>query len=180
MLKLCLSSLSVVAALTLAGCSTTANKSTDVSVGIRSSLDQAGLKDVSISDDRDKGVITLAGHVPSDFDKSQAESIARTAAGSQVVANQIAVLPPGAEAAAKQMGSDLDSGIESNLDAALINDRLHRHVQYAVKNRVVTLTGEVGSQADRDRAEGVASRVPNVQQVVNELQIKKQKATSSS
>jgi osmotically-inducible protein OsmY len=42
------------------------------------------------------------------------------------------------------------------------------------------LTGEVDSQADRDRAEGIASRVPNVQQVVNELQIKKQKATSSN
>lgn len=48
-----------------------------------------------------------------------------------------------------------------------------------VKNQVVTLTGEVDSQMKRARAEKVASSVVNVQQVVNELQVKGQKATSS-
>ena len=43
------------------------------------------------------------------------------------------------------MNSDLDKGIESNLDAALIRDNLHDDVKYAVKNNVVTLTGEVDS-----------------------------------
>ena len=50
--------------------------------------------------DRDKGVVTLGGHVATDSGKSQAESIARSIAGSQVVANQIAVLP-GVESDAK-------------------------------------------------------------------------------
>jgi osmotically-inducible protein OsmY len=55
-----------------------------------------------------------------------------------------------------------------------------RHsVKYSVKNRVVTLTGDVNSEADRSRAAQIASSVPNVQQVVNELQVKEQKATSS-
>jgi osmotically-inducible protein OsmY len=76
----------------LAGCSGTA-KSPDVSDGIRRSLDQAGLKDVSVSQDRDKGVVTLDGHVPSDGDKSQPESIAKSMAGAQVVSNQIGVIP---------------------------------------------------------------------------------------
>jgi osmotically-inducible protein OsmY len=31
---------------------------------------------VSVSQDRDKGVVTLGGHVAADGDKSQAESIA--------------------------------------------------------------------------------------------------------
>jgi len=44
-------------------------------------------------------------------------------------------------------------------------------------NHVVTLTGEVDAQATRTLAEKIASSVPNVQQVVNELQIKTQKAT---
>jgi osmotically-inducible protein OsmY len=44
---------------------------------------------------------------------------------------------------------------------------------------VVTLTGEVNSQAKRDHAEKVATSVPNVKQVVNDLQIKNQKARSS-
>ena len=96
------------------------------------------------------------------------------------MANQIAVLPAGAEHQAKEVSSDLDKGIESNLDAALINERLHESVKYAVKDHVVTLSGEVDSREKRARAEQVASGVPNVQQVVNELQVKGQKATSSN
>ncbi len=178
-LKACLSLLAVVVVGTLVGCSTTSTKTADVAGSIRTSLDQAGYKDVSVSQDRDKGVVTLGGHVASDVDKSQAESIARSLAGPQVVSNQIAVLPPGAESDAKTVNSALDQGIESNLDAALIQDKLHDGVKFAVKNHVVTLSGEVDSQSKRTQVEEVASRVPNVQQVVNELQVKRQKATSS-
>jgi osmotically-inducible protein OsmY len=162
----------------LAGCSGI-RKSPDVSDSIRKSLDQAGLHDVSVSQDRDKGVVTLGGHVPSDGDKSQAESIAKSITGGQVVSNQIGVIPPAAESEAKTVNSDLDKGIENNLDAALIQQSLNKGVKYDVKNGVVTLTGEVNSQARRAQVEKVASTVPNVQQVVNELQVKNQKATSS-
>jgi hyperosmotically inducible protein len=180
MLKPCSIALAIVLVGTLAGCSTATTKAPDVSDSIRSSLDQAGLKDVSINQDRDKGVVTLGGHVTADGDKSQAESIARSVAGTQVVANQIAVVPVGIEHDAKKVNTDLDKGIESNLDAALIENKLHESVSYAVKNHVVTLTGDVDSQSKRSRAEVVASAVPNVDQVVNELQVKKQKATSSN
>jgi hyperosmotically inducible protein len=78
------------------------------------------------------------------------------------------------------MNSDLDKGIESNLHAALIQQNLDSSVKYSVKNNVVTLTGDVDSQSRRGLAQEVASRVPNVQQVVNELQVKAQKATSSN
>jgi hyperosmotically inducible protein len=162
----------------LAGCSGTA-ASPDVSSSIRTSLDQSHLKDVSVSQDRDKGVVTLGGHVASDGDKSEAESLAKSLAGNQVVADQIAVVPPGLEKEAKAVNSDLDDGIEKNLDAALIEDRLHENVKYEVKAGVVTLTGEVNSENKRARAEKVAARVPNVQQVVNDLQVKNQKASSS-
>jgi osmotically-inducible protein OsmY len=179
-LKPCLSLLAVVLAGTLIGCSTTSTKSVDVSDQIRTSLDRAGFKDVSSSQDRDKGVVTLGGHVVAEGDKSQAEAIARSIAGAQVVSNQIAVIPPGSERDAVKVNSDLDRGIESNLDAALIKDKLHQSVKYAVKNHVVTLTGEVDSQLKRARAEEVAQAVLNVHQVVNELQVKEQKASSSN
>ena len=172
--------LAVLVAGTLAGCSATATRSPVVSDNIRKSLDAAGLKDVSVSQDRDKGVVTLSGHVETGSDKSQAESIARSVAGNQVVANQIAILPRGLESDAKRINSDLDKGIEKNLDAALVQNRLQKGVKYDVKNGVVTLNGEVASQADRARTQSVASTVPNVQQVVNELQVKNQKATSSN
>lgn len=178
-LKSCLFSLTLVVSCTLVGCSASSTKAADVSDSIRASLDKAGYKDVSVSQNRDKGVVTLGGHVASDTDKSQAEAVAKTIAGSQVVSNEIAVLPLGAESDAKKMNSDLDKGIESNLNAALIKNKLHESVHYAVKNHVVTLTGEVDSQMKRARAEKVASAVGNVQQVVNELEVKGQKATSS-
>ncbi len=57
-----------------------ARQSPDVSDSIRQSLDQAGLKDVSVSQDRDKGIVSLDGHVAADADKSQAETIAKSIA----------------------------------------------------------------------------------------------------
>ena len=77
------------------------------------------------------------------------------------------------------MNSDLDKGIEKNLDAALIQNKMHDNVKYEVKSGVVTLTGEVNSQYKRDACRAVATRVPNVKQVVNDLQVKNQKASSS-
>src|SRR5512140_1971979 len=115
-LKLCLSLLALLVVVSLVGCSG-ARQSPDVADGIRKSLDQAGLKDVSVSQDRDKGVVTLGGHVAADAAKSQAESIARSIAAGQFVANEIAVLPVGLESDAKTVNSDLDKAIEKNLDA---------------------------------------------------------------
>jgi osmotically-inducible protein OsmY len=123
--------------------------------------------------------VTLGGQVASENDKSQAESLAKSLAGAQVVADQIAVIPVGAEKEAKAVNSDLDQGIEKNLDAALIQNKLHKSVKYEVKNGVVTLTGEVNSENKRAFAEKVATGVPNVAQVVNNLQVKNQKASSS-
>ena len=177
--SVCLASLALLVVGILVGCSQTPTKSPDVSDAIRKSLDQAGFKDVSVAQDREKGVVTLAGHVAAEGDKSQAESIAKSIAGGQVVANQIAMVLTGAESQSKTVNADLDSGIEKNLDAALIQNKLHKSVKYAVKNAVVTLTGEVNTQAQRAMAEKVVSQVPNVKQVVNELQVKNQKATSS-
>ena len=171
--------LALIAVWAMAGCAAGTQKSPDVSDSIRSALDSAGLKSVSVSQDRDKGIVTLGGQVASDGDKAQAESLATSLAGTQVVANQIAVVPVGLEAEAKVVNADLDKGIEMNLDAALVQNRMHDIVQYAVKSRVVTLTGNVNSQQQRDDAEMVAKGVPNVQQVVNNLQIKNQKARSS-
>jgi hyperosmotically inducible periplasmic protein len=163
----------------LAGCSSTSAKSPDVSGSIRKSLDEAGFKGVSVSQDRDKGIVTLSGQVASENAKLDAESLAKSLAGAQVVADQIAVIPVGGEKDAKTVNSDLDKGIEENLDAALIQNKMHDNVKYEVKSGVVTLSGEVNSQDKRTRAERVASGVPNVQQVVNELQVKDQKASSS-
>ena len=162
----------------LVGCSN-APKQPDVSDNVRRALDQGGFKDVSESQDRDRGVITLKGHVPTDSDKAQAESFAKSAAGGQVVANEIQVLPPGSESDAKKVDSDVDKGIANNLDAALIQQKAKDDVKYDVKNSVVTLTGSVNSVAKRSQVEHIAAGIPNVRQVVNELEIRNPKATSN-
>jgi hypothetical protein len=65
---------------TFGGCSSTVPKSPDVADSIRRSLDQSNLKDVSVSQDRDKGVVTSGGHVANDSDNVQVESIAKSMA----------------------------------------------------------------------------------------------------
>ena len=178
--KACLSLLAVAAIGTLVGCSTRSPRAADVSGSLNTALDQAGLKNVSVTEDRDKGVVTLGGHVAADAEKLQAQSIATSMAAAQVVSNQIEVIPAGAAHDAKKIDSDLDKGIEGNLDAALIQGGLHKNINYVVKNQVVTMTGEVDSQSKRVQAQELAAAVPNVQQVVNELQVKEQKAPSSN
>jgi hyperosmotically inducible periplasmic protein len=164
----------------LASCSDNNAKSPDVSDNIRKGLDQAGLKDVSVSQDRDKGVVSLGGTAASEGDKAQAESIARNYAGSQVLSDQIAVRPPGDESISKKVDSDLDKGIDKNLEAVLVRRKLDSDVKYDVKNGVVTLNGKVRSQSERAAVERLAGGVPNVKQVVNELEVKGQKATASN
>ncbi len=171
--------LAMIAIGTVSGCSSAPTKSADVEAPIRHALDQAGLKDVSVSQDRDKGVVTLTGTTTSDVDKSQAESIATSIGTGQVISDQIAVRPPGGESLAKKVDSDLDGGIEKNFDAVLIQHKLDSDVKYAVKNGVITLTGKVNSQSRRDSVEHLAAGVPNVKQVVNELEVKDQKASST-
>jgi hyperosmotically inducible periplasmic protein len=166
-----------IAALALVGsfsaCSDTRSKSPEVTGSIRQSLDQAGLRDVSVSQDREKGVVTLTGNVKSDAEKSQAEMIASSNAPTQVVSNQIAVRPPGEESRSKKVESD------TNVDAELVKLRLQHDVKYDVNKGVVTLKGTVNSTAKRATVEKATKNVPNVQQVVNEIEVKHTKATSS-
>jgi osmotically-inducible protein OsmY len=154
-------------------------KAPDVTDNVRHGLDSAGLSDVHVTQDRDKNVVTLTGSVPTDDDKGRAESIAKSQAGSAVVANEIGVRPQNDEGTAKKVDSELDSGIDKNLEAMLVEHKMNRAVRYDVNNGVVTLKGNVTSQGQRSNVEKLAQEVPNVKQVVNELEVKNQKATST-
>ena len=161
-----------------AACSTTPAKSPDITANLRSDLERRGLKDVSVAQDRDTGVVTLSGKVPSEDEKSAAASLAQTAAPGQVVANQIMVTPPGMAHDATAIHDAIDDGIESNLKAMMIRIGSPADVKYSVTSAVVTLTGTVNSQQFRNELEKEAANVANVKQVVNELQVQDQKATT--
>jgi len=162
----------------LVGCSSTP-KAPDVAANIRQSIDRAGIKNVSVDQDQTKGVITLNGRVPVIADKSRADQIAQSLAQGQVVANQIEVAPQGMESVTRTVDEKLDKAIGSNLDAALIQNGWDKAIRHSEKNGVVTLTGDVNSQQLRGDIERMAAAIPNVQQVVNTLQIKDQRASSS-
>lgn len=166
-------------ALLSVGCGERATPSPDVSDSLRSSLDAANLKQVTVNQDRDKGVVTVGGSVTTEMEKMQAESLAKSAAPNDVIANQITVLPMGMESQARSIESDLDAGIEHNLDAALTTTPFKDSVSRSVEAGVVTLTGDVRSQAERSQVETIAAAVPNVRQVVNKLEVSAQRATTN-
>ncbi len=119
-----------------------------------------------------KNTITLGGTLHSDDAKTRAANIAQASAGPRVVANEISVEPVGNEGAARKMESTLDDGIENNFKAVLISKGLDKqHIRYNAKNGVLTLEGSVKSSTERQQAQELAKNTPNVEQVVNEIQV---------
>jgi hyperosmotically inducible periplasmic protein len=174
MSKLKIIFLPAIAAVLFSGCN---REYPDVAGNVKKSLDANGLNQVDVSQDRDKGVVKLTGKVASDQDKARAEVLAKSQAGNEVVADEIAIEPKG-DSDAGTINADVDKGIEKNLDAALIENHMNKTVKYSVKNGVVTLTGSVRTEQARHQAADIAKAVPNVQQVVNEIQLKNHPATS--
>jgi len=132
-----------------------------------------------VEQDRTKGVVTLGGRVPGDADKARADQIAHSLAQGQVVADEIEVAPKDQESVVKAVDGKLDKAIGSNVDAVLIQNGWDKAIRHTEKNGVVTLSGNVDSQKLRADVERATAAVPNVQQVVNTLQVKDQKASST-
>jgi hyperosmotically inducible periplasmic protein len=172
-MKLSILAFSTLSALLLCvACSKTADN-VSYKDGVKQSLEQAELTDVSVAEDRDKNTITLAGTVHSDDAKSKAGDVAKTVAGSRIVVNEVSVQPVGAESDAKNIASNVDDAIEKNYKAALISNGLDKqHIDYNAKNGVLVLKGSVKTVAQRQQAQSAASSVPNVQQVLNQIDVK--------
>jgi osmotically-inducible protein OsmY len=72
------------------------------------------------------------------------------------------------------MASNLDDAIEKNYKAVLIAKGLDKqHIRFDAKNGVLTLKGSVKSAPQRDEAQELAQAVPNVHQVLNQLDVKR-------
>jgi hyperosmotically inducible periplasmic protein len=163
------------------GCSKNRASNPSYKDAVNTAIQNDGFKDVKVDEDRDKGVITLDGKVKSEDEKAKAEDDAKAAAPGMIVANQIQVAPEGVEGEAKKIDKNLDSGIKDNVTAAFTQARLDKqHINVDVDNGVVKLKGDVDNAAQRDQAEKVAASVPNVQQVVNELEVKGHKRGAAS
>ena len=72
------------------------------------------------------------------------------------------------------MASNLDDGIENNYKAALIEKGLDKeNIKFDVKNGVLTLKGRVKTVPQRQEAQQLAQNIPNVRQVLNEIEVKR-------
>lgn len=141
---------------------------------VEQALEQADLKGVDVSEDRDKNTITLSGKLHNEQDKAKAEQVAQGAAGDRNIVNQISVLPVGAESQAKSVQSNRDAAIKKNYKAALTAQGLDKqHIRFDAKNGVLTLKGTVRTAPQKKEAQQLAQNVPDVQQVVNEIDIQR-------
>jgi len=143
---------------------------------VTNSLNSNQFNNVSVSQDRDKGVMTLTGNVDSEDKKSQAATIAKQAAPDYTIANEIGVRPP-EQANAGAVASDLDKGIEDNFKAEIKAHKAldDQSIRASAKNGTLELKGSVKTAAQRKEAEALAKKTPNVQQVVNEIEVNPKK-----
>ncbi len=160
--------------LACAACSSKTGDNVSYKESVKQALQQAELTDVSVSEDRDKNTVTLAGTVHSDDAKAKAGDVAKGVAGGRIVVNEVSVQPVGAESDAKNIASSLDDAIEKNYKAALISNGLDKqHIDYNAKNGVLILKGSVKTVAERQQAQTAAASIPNVQQVLNQIDVKR-------
>ena len=162
------------------GCTSEKASTPDVKDQVAKALNNAGYKDLKIDVNHDKELVTLTGDVKTQEDKSRAEELAKDAASGYVVSNEIGVRPEGVERSAKKIDTNVDDAIEKDFKAVIIANRLEKqHIRFDTKNGVLTLKGDVDSPGLRAQAEKLAASVPNVQQVVNELDVKGAKRKSA-
>jgi hyperosmotically inducible protein len=165
----------------LVGCNKQAQHP-DVKDAVNSAMTQNGLGVVNVSQDRDKGVITLSGDVETPDKKAEAESLARQAASGYTIANEIGVRPIGQEGQAKSVDKNLDSAIEDNFKADLKEHKNldDQSVHYTAENGTLVLKGSVKTAAQRAEAGRLAKSVPNVKEVVNELKVDPNKHSTTA
>jgi osmotically-inducible protein OsmY len=162
------------------GCTSNKANTPDVKDQVSKALANAGYKDVKVDTNNDKQLVTLTGDVKTQEDKDKAEEVVKSAAAGFVVSNEIGVRPEGVEGDAKKIDSNVDDAIEKDFKAVIIAHRLEKQrIRFDAKNGVLTLRGDVDTPSQRAQVEKLAASVPNVQQVVNELDVKGAKRKSS-
>lgn len=148
----------------------------DDRMAVYNTLDQHDLRSITVSQDRDAGTITLSGVVGSNDRKQGAQQLAQQAAPGYNIVNRIQVENAGLQGAEQtaQQNAQLDSAIEDHFKATLAAHEplKNEKIQYSAYNGTLTLKGSVKSYKERQQAEDLARKIPQVQNVVNELQIK--------
>jgi hyperosmotically inducible protein len=165
----------------LVGCSSQRASTPPAKDNVKNALNEKGMGDITVDEDRDKGVITLKGDAKDEATRQQAGEVAQAAAPGRVIANELAVRPVGEEGTAKKIDSNVDDAIEHSFKAEVAAHHWdNQHVSFDAKNGVLTLKGDVDTPAQRTQMEKTAAKIDGVRQVVNELQVKGNKKTAAA
>jgi hyperosmotically inducible protein len=146
------------------------NRGPDPKDNVSDQLKTANIHDVKVDYDRDAKVLHLKGAVDTAAERSRAEEIAQRAVGtSGKVANELTV-----KGATDRTADDFDSEIRRELKAKVDNDSVlkDRHINFDVNNGVVTIKGDVGTSAEKQKVGQMAQSTENVKEVVNSLDVK--------
>src|SRR5207302_6641711 len=73
------------------GCTNPRNNETSYKDAVSKALEQADLRDVTVTEDRDKNTITLGGKVHSDDASAKAEDVAKSTEPNRIIPNELSV-----------------------------------------------------------------------------------------
>ena len=179
-LAVCASTAVLGGALMMTGCHNDASHP-DEKDAVTNGLKGSQLGDVSVSQDRDKGVMTLSGNVDSDAKKSQAESIAKQSAPDYTVANEIGVRPPDANNAGA-VASEEDKAIEASFKAEIKKHKAldDQSISGDAKNGTLEIKGSVKTMGQKAEVAALAKKIQHVKEVVNELEVKPGKHSTAA
>lgn len=134
------------------------------------------LNSFNINTDVKDGKVILTGKVGSEVDKALAAELVENLDGVKSVDNKLIVA---ADAKKQQDDNDM-SGLTDAKVATVVKTRLlfesetsGTDIDVEVKNGVVMLKGEVGSDAEKDLAEAIAKNANDVKRVDNQLRVAK-------
>jgi osmotically-inducible protein OsmY len=121
------------------------------------------------------GVVTLTGQVPTEVDKDLAANVTKDVPDVKGVDNQLVVQPglKPSEASVREGMRVSDLEIRADLNEKMVASQALKgqNLQVAVQDRIVTLTGQVETPAQKTGAEQLARSVANVVDVVNNLSV---------
>ncbi len=151
--------------LTLAQVSSAAAAQQDVTSAVQAKLKKSQFKDVKVSTDMN-GIVTLTGSVSLYEYKSDAEKNALHVKSVKAVRNQISVAGPTVS----------DADLEKKLGEQLTYNRegygsLYDAITLQVQDGVVTLGGHAHDYPNRDSAVALASTMPGVKDVIDNIEV---------
>jgi len=159
-------------------------------------------RETSIDVDTKDGVVTIAGSVPTEADKTRIGSLVRHTTGVKAVENNLAVSGTSAgtagkdetkivikddttpavkkgaktvkEGTAKAVDAVSDTSVATAVKTRLMGDDVARATSIDVKadEGVVTISGTVPTAADKARIGDLVARTTGVKRVVNDLTVK--------